>query len=148
MKFYLCKSAEISVQFSQMAPLFPNFSIIEGTYIGSHSIVICSTGSVTCPSASSQKRITGGVIVISNPSLLIVSIKIPKCKSPLPLSTIVAESDLRSHPSILRATSFSASQLSLSLIAFLDILVPSFPAKGEVFTFTEMDMMGGSIGID
>lgn len=48
----LCKSALTSVQFSYTAPLFPNFSIIEGTYIGSHSIVIFSTGSVTFPSAS------------------------------------------------------------------------------------------------
>lgn len=48
----LCKSALISTQFSYTAPLLPNFSMIEGTYIGSQSIVIFSTGSVTFPSAS------------------------------------------------------------------------------------------------
>lgn len=47
-----------------------------------------------------------------------------------------------------RATSFSAYSNNLLLRSFKVNFVPYFPAKGEVFTFIETPINGGSILIE
>ena len=63
-------------------------------------------------------------------------------RSPLPFTKI--EVELLFPISIYKATSFSASSKSLFLRSFRVILVPYLPANGEVLTFIETPISGGS----
>lgn len=90
--------------------------------------------------------ISGGVTENSKPSLLIFSRRSPIWRSPLPLTMTEVEVLFPGLTS--KATSFSDSSISLFLISFNVILVPSFPAKGEVLTLIDTPIRGGSTLIE
>jgi hypothetical protein len=87
-------------------------------------------------------------MLISKPSRRIVSIKIPRCKSPRPCTAMALLSCLESSESeILSATSLSASSRRRYFIIPRVSFEPSLPLSGDVFTSIVIDMMGGSISI-
>lgn len=139
--FYL---SELNVsQSSYNANLYYNISITFDEKCSSTSISNFSIGSYFFFPLNWYTT-SGGNIDISKPSLLILSISIPKCKSPLPLILI----DYPSVSVTIKDTSVSASFLNLYKIDILLRIVPSSPAIGEVFTYTFILIIGGSISID
>ncbi len=93
---------------------------------GSISIEHYSIGSTSIPLSFFWVKTSGGDIDISNPSLLIFSIKMPRCRSPLPLIFTLSLAQF-SLQSTLKLTSSSASFCSLVNISFIVVLLPSLP---------------------
>ena len=85
----------------------------------------------------------GGEMDNSNPSRRIFSIKILSWSSPRPLT--INSSDLSPLFEIVTVTFLAASLSNLSLMCNAEKILPSFPAKGELFTPNVMERTGGSI---
>jgi len=79
-----------SSTYSRIPCQFCITSITVLTCSRSSSILHFSIGSVVLPYSFFTVTTSGGEIDISNPSLLIFSTKIPRCKSPLPLNFILS----------------------------------------------------------
>mmetsp|Transcript_38612 Transcript_38612/g.57937 ORF Transcript_38612/g.57937 Transcript_38612/m.57937 type:complete len:206 (+) Transcript_38612:720-1337(+) len=114
-------------------------------YSDSTSMMTSSNGSSFSPVDSHvEVMIFGGDTVISYPSRLICSIKIPSCNSPLACTTDRSESV--SDLVTLSVTLLSVSLINRSRTRELATMVPSFPANGEVLPPISMDKVGGLMG--
>ncbi len=103
-----------------------------------------SIGSRVLPISSFLIMTSGFETASSYPSLLMFSMRMDRCSSPLPLTLKLS---VESVSSTLSPTLTSSSFLSLSRICLDVTYLPAFPAKGDLLTMKYMDSVGSSIEI-
>mmetsp|Transcript_7122 Transcript_7122/g.12256 ORF Transcript_7122/g.12256 Transcript_7122/m.12256 type:complete len:276 (-) Transcript_7122:969-1796(-) len=128
-----CKSVISPLRWAKSSTIFPTNS--SGT-----STEASSKGSHVLPSMILVMTL-GGPISNSKPSRRMVSIRIPKCRVPRPLTTNASAVSPGSHRNA-RLRSSSRSKRSLRLREVTNL--PSFPAKGLVLTLKVMLTVGSS----
>mmetsp|Transcript_38157 Transcript_38157/g.61769 ORF Transcript_38157/g.61769 Transcript_38157/m.61769 type:complete len:218 (-) Transcript_38157:1078-1731(-) len=116
-----------------MSTMAPTCSVGTSTYTSSY-------GSCVSPSTCLVMTL-GEPTWNSNPSLLIVSIKIARCRPPRPLTRNVSDESVSSTRN---DTFFSSSLNNRSRTILLVTKVPSRPAKGLVLTMNSMRTVGSS----
>lgn len=113
-------------------------------FLRPYSAAAPASGSRTLPSSAFLVKIRGGDMMSSNPSLLICSINIPNCNSPLP-KTVVFSLTVSEFMTVI-VTLLSVSANNLARIRDDVTLFPSFPANGPVLDPKSIQSVGGARG--